>query len=139
MLTRRKKNHWMKRLSVPLVFALVAGSFSGTLVPREVSASVVGPGGVSNANLWLKAEDATTTSDSVSLAGWEDRTGTNTFTVTGAPEKKENGVNFNPVVKFTNTAPKTTFPNQNLAGDKPITYVDGYAVFKSTGNLVGST
>ncbi|GED17488.1 S-layer homology domain-containing protein [Aneurinibacillus migulanus] len=139
MLTRRKKNHWMKRLSVSLVFALVAGSFSGTLVPREVSASVVGPGGVSNANLWLKAEDATTTSDSVSLAGWEDRTGTNTFTVTGAPEKKENGVNFNPVVKFTNTAPKTTLPNQNLAGDKPITYMDGYAVFKSTGNMVGST
>ncbi len=139
MLTRRKKNHWMRRLSVPLVFALVAGSFSGTLVPREVSASVVGPGGVSNANLWLKAEDATTTSDSVSLAGWEDRTGTNTFTVTGTPEKKENGVNFNPVVKFTNSASNKQLPNQYLAGDKQITYMDGYTVFKSTGNIVGST
>ncbi len=100
------------------------------------------PGGVSGANLWLKA-DAGVTESSGSLTGWTDQTNTNTFTVHGTPGYATGGVNFNPSVSFDNDEGVNSLPGDYLAGNTNITYVDGYAVYRKTnadcGALIGSS
>ncbi|RAV22266.1 hypothetical protein DQG23_04765 [Paenibacillus contaminans] len=97
------------------------------------------PGGVNGASLWLKADKDAAADAAKQLTGWNDQTGTNQFTVNGAPVYKADVANFNPAVTFENTTKPNQNPNQYLIGDKPITYQDGYAVFKQKdGTIIGS-
>ncbi|WP_158531204.1 DUF7507 domain-containing protein, partial [Algoriphagus chordae] len=100
------------------------------------------PGGVSGANLWLKA-DAGVTSTGTNLTDWVDQTGTNTFTRTGSPTFNAEAVNFNPSIGFNNTDLNTDPPSVSLSGNTAISFVDGFAVFQksnnSSGALVGGT
>ncbi|WP_419211216.1 LamG-like jellyroll fold domain-containing protein [Maribacter sp. X9] len=58
------------------------------------------PGGLSNdLTLWLKA-DADVTSSGVDITDWQDQTDINDFSVVGAPDLKETGLNYNPTVLF---------------------------------------
>ncbi len=99
------------------------------------------PGGVTGTNLWLKANAGTTNSGS-DLTGWTDQTGTNTFAVNGTPGFQTNAINFNPIVSFDNTDANTVLPTNRLDGNTPISYVDGFAVFKKnaadSGVLLGN-
>jgi hypothetical protein len=145
MFKQRNKFHWKRQLTMLLVFVLVASSFPVAFASPVSAAEGKpnSPGGVSNnIALWLKADEGVTVqSDGSALNGWIDQTGTNKFTVTGAPVKKENAVNFNPVVNFTNKG-NAILPEHRLTGDQMITYKDGYAVFKMTkspgGTVIGS-
>ncbi|MCU6797169.1 S-layer homology domain-containing protein [Paenibacillus sp. WQ 127069] len=97
------------------------------------------PGGVNGASLWLKADKDATDNGVGQLSGWTDQTGTNQFTVNGAPAYRTGAVNFNPAITIQNTATAKQNPNQYLIGDKSITYTEGYAVFKQqNGAIVGS-
>lgn len=111
----------------------------GALAPPPTVAS---PGGVSGADLWLKADDGATNAGSV-LSGWTDQAGINTFTVNGSPGYLANSTNFKPSVSFDNSQPNTSLPGTYLAGNSPINYVDGFAVFTKTnansGALIGSS
>lgn len=105
----------------------------------QASVASKAPGGVSGASLWLKADRDAAANGEGQLTGWTDQTGTNTFGVKGAPAYKADAANFNPAVTFENTATPSQNPNQYLIGDKPITYKDGYAVFKQRdGTIIGS-
>lgn len=105
----------------------------------QASAASKAPGGVSGASLWLKADKDAAANGEGQLSGWNDQTGTNRFEVKGAPAYKADAANFNPAVTFENTATPSQNPNQYLIGDKPITYRDGYAVFKQKdGTIIGS-
>ncbi|WP_158302134.1 S-layer homology domain-containing protein [Paenibacillus mesophilus] len=97
------------------------------------------PGGVNGASLWIKADKDAAADVTGQLTGWTDQTGTNQFTVNGAPAFKADAVNFNPAVTFNNTTSASQNPNVYLKGNSPITYQDGYAVFKQQdGTIVGS-
>ncbi|WP_176706228.1 S-layer homology domain-containing protein [Paenibacillus hemerocallicola] len=97
------------------------------------------PGGVNGASLWIKADKDAAADGAGQLTGWTDQTGTNQFTVNGAPAFKADAVNFNPAVTLHNTTTPSQNPNEYLKGDTPIAYQDGYAVYKQQdGTIVGS-
>ncbi|HEY9116792.1 MAG TPA: hypothetical protein VIN11_03145, partial [Roseivirga sp.] len=100
----------------------------------------VGPGGVKGANMWLRADLGATSAGS-NLTAWEDQEKINTFTINGNPSYQRNGLNFNPVISFTNTG--DGLPTNRLTGNTSIRVIDGFAVYKLKsqyqGTLVGST
>ncbi|WP_152547782.1 cadherin-like beta sandwich domain-containing protein [Paenibacillus ehimensis] len=135
----RNQFYWRKRMALLLIVALVFGSFSGGIAPLKADAAPgnVLPSWADKAVLWLKADAGVTpaTSDPAStLTGWEDQTGTVGFQVYGTPGYRAGGVNFNPVVTFSN---KDAL-NGYLSGKQKVNYADGYAVFKGSGTVVGS-
>lgn len=121
-------------------FRLKSTNISGTTYGSDQVFNIVTPGGVSGTNLWLKANEGTSQSNS-NLTGWIDQTGTNLFTVSGSPGYQSNAINFHPSVTFNNTDPITSTPTNRLDGNTNISYVDGFAVIKNTNNnstLLGS-
>jgi hypothetical protein len=105
----------------------------------QAATAAKAPGGVNGASLWLKADKDATADGAGQLSGWTDQTGTNQFTVNGTPAYQTGAVNFNPAVSIQNTATAKQNPNQSLIGNNPITYTEGYAVFKQqNGAIVGS-
>ncbi|MFC3770649.1 S-layer homology domain-containing protein [Paenibacillus sp. GCM10012303] len=106
---------------------------------KEVAVKASAPGGVDGATLWLKADKDAAADLNGQLTGWSDQTGTNQFAVQGTPDYKAAPANFNPAVAFQNTTSYNQNPNEYMIGDKPITFKEGYAVFKQTdGTVVGS-
>ncbi|KPV60980.1 hypothetical protein QJ48_02610 [Paenibacillus sp. A3] len=139
MFFQRIQFYWRKRMALLLIVALVLGSFSGGIAPLKADAAPGNtlPSWADKAVLWLKADAGVTpaTSDpSTTLTGWEDQTGTVGFQVYGTPGYRTGGVNFNPVVTFSN---KDAL-NGYLSGKQKVNYADGYAVFKGSGTVVGS-
>lgn len=118
---------------------LFVGDFSQLATVKQASAGT--PGGVGGASLWLKA-DGDVESTNGKLTAWNDQTGTNDFTVYGAPSVLSSGVNFNPAVKFENGGSSTALSQNRMDGNQQISYVDGYAVVNfrknAGGALVGS-
>ena len=99
--------------------------------------------GVNGGNLWLKANEGVTNSGS-NLTGWTDLTGINVFTKQGSIGYVDYAINFNPIVSFNNTDSRTVVPTNRLEGNRNISFVDGFAVYKYTstsnrGALVGGT
>ncbi|MBD0833393.1 HYR domain-containing protein [Aestuariibaculum sediminum] len=121
--------------------------FNGVLIPDGgvftlITGATPGPG-VSGTNLWLKANNGTTSSGS-DLTSWVDQSGINTFTKVGTLGLKQNAVNFNPTVEILNTnAPANQLPPNRLDGNAPITVSEAYAVYKtnseSHATVVGTT
>jgi gliding motility-associated-like protein/uncharacterized repeat protein (TIGR01451 family) len=89
--------------------------------------------GVAGGSLWLKANEGVDFSGT-SLNNWSDQTGNNTFTKSGSIGYKTDAINFNPTATFNNTDPLTSVPSNRLDGITPITYIDGFAVYKVTDN-----
>lgn len=113
MFTRSSKFYWKKQLMMLLVLVVVAGGFPATFAPQVVKAAeeddgdpigpVVGPGGVKDAALWLKASDGVEIGADGKVAKWTDQTAEKVFTT----DERRNGVtldkslaNFHPTVKF---------------------------------------
>lgn len=155
IITKQKK-WWKRSLTVMLSLTLVTSSVSLTGLPKKAQAAEpVSPGGLSTQPvLWLKANDGVVESAG-ELTHWADQSiDPVNFTLdvpqgeeVRIPKYNENGVNFNPSVKFDNLN-KPVHYNQSakLVGDKQITFQSGYAVYKwpetgtgTAGVLVGST
>ena len=104
--------------------------------------SQTNPGGVSESNLWLKANSGTTTSGS-NLTGWTDQSGVNNFVMSGTPQFVSNQLNYNPIIKFNNSS-GSGLPDNGLVGSTQITAVEVIGVFKynsslNQGTVLGST
>jgi len=94
------------------------------------------PGGVaSNLVLWLKAGSGASPSSGGTLTGWTDLTGINIFSLTStgtgltAPVVVLNGLNFNPVVRFTGSGTN----GYRLRGNTSITMSEASAAGSWTG------
>ena len=94
------------------------------------------PGGVaSNLTLWIKAGSGASPSSGGTLTGWTDMTGNNSFSLTStgtgltAPVVVLNGLNFNPVVRFTGSGTN----GYRLLGNTSITMSDVSAAGSWTG------
>ncbi|WP_133055338.1 autotransporter outer membrane beta-barrel domain-containing protein [Niastella koreensis] len=94
------------------------------------------PGGVaSNLTLWIKAGSGASPSSGGTLTGWTDMAGNNSFSLTStgtgltAPVVVLNGLNFNPVVRFTGSGTN----GYRLLGNTSITMSDVSAVGSWTG------
>jgi len=94
------------------------------------------PGGVaSNLVLWIKADNGASPSSGGTLTGWTDMTGNNLFSLTStgtgltAPVVVLNGLNFNPVVRFTGSGTN----GYRLLGNTSITMSEVSAVGSWTG------
>ena len=94
------------------------------------------PGGVaSNLTLWMKAGSGASPSSGGTLTGWTDMTGNNSFSLTStgtgltAPVVVLNGLNFNPVVRFTGSGTN----GYRLLGNTSITMSEASAVGSWTG------
>ncbi|MEF3307375.1 S-layer homology domain-containing protein [Paenibacillus sp. GYB004] len=112
---------------------------SDAMTVHLIGSGAGSPGGVDGATLWLKADKDAAADLNGQLTGWSDQTGTNQFAVKGTPDYKAAPANFNPAVAFQNTTSYNQNPNEYMIGDKPITFKEGYAVFKQTdGTVVGS-
>ncbi|MCR8669309.1 HYR domain-containing protein [Aestuariibaculum sp. M13] len=99
------------------------------------------PGGVTGVNLWLKGNDGIT-ANSGTLNAWVDKSGVNTFSITGTPGFQENAINFNPTISFNNTGAASTLPTNRLEGNTSIQVQSAIVVMKSNSNsstLMGST
>jgi gliding motility-associated-like protein len=83
--------------------------------------------------LWLRA-DTGVTSTSNNLNNWVDLSGNNAFNKSGNIGFKTNALNFNPVVTINNSDALSSLPTNRLDGNTPISYVDGFAVYKQTDN-----
>jgi len=97
------------------------------------------PGGVaSNLVLWLKAGSGASPSSGGTLTGWTDMTANNLFSLTStgtgltAPVVVLNGLNFNPVVRFTGSGTN----GYRLLGNTSITMSDVSAVGSWTGDVM---
>ncbi|MCQ4142454.1 hypothetical protein [Chryseobacterium sp. EO14] len=88
------------------------------------------PGGVaSGLKLWNMANKGVI--GSAPITAWTDQTGINTFSITGAPQIKTAGVNFNPSVAFDGSS--------LFVGNTSLNHVDVFAVAKivnSTGSNI---
>lgn len=91
------------------------------------------PGGVTGANLWLKANAGVTPSSGTgTVSAWTDQTGTNTFAVSGDPQTGASTINFNNVVEFDGNG-------DYLTGNASITFQTLYAVIKRNNTDFAST
>lgn len=101
---------------------------------------IISAGGVVGANLWLNASEGITKNGN-SLTGWRDETATNQFSVIGAPQVQEQGLNFHPLIKFDNSESNNSLPGDYLQGNKQISVVDGFVVMQkaktASGTIVG--
>ncbi|MGL2988032.1 beta strand repeat-containing protein, partial [Flavobacterium sp. RSSA_27] len=125
---------------ITLKFQILTTLF-GLLLSMSIYAQ--NPGGVSGASLWLKADGGRSNSGS-NVTDWNDQTGINNFSVIGSPQVEFNAINFKPVISFVNANPdpSATLPTTRLNGNTPISYVDGFAVYKNSANqttVIGST
>lgn len=112
---------------------------SSTTTPVTLKVELVSIAGVPGSNLWLKS-DAGITNNGSDLTGWTDQTSINSFTVVGAPQYADDGLNFNPVVTFENKEVPTVLPGDYLQGNRQISFVDGFVVMKRdflSGALIG--
>ena len=110
IITKQKK-WWKRSLAVMLSLTLVTSSVSLTGLPKKAQAAdPVSPGGLSTQPvLWLKANDGVAESAG-ELTHWADQSiDPVNFTLdvpvgeeSRIPKYNENGVNFNPSVKFNN-------------------------------------
>ncbi len=131
---------------------LISSIFYGVPLPLfdtmpTAQAMAVGPGGVgANLNLWLKADQGTSsTTDTDPLASWTDSLTSNVYTQgTGSwmPTYRNNNidnVNFNPVVRFDGSDDEFSF-NQDLLshGATEYTFVSIYKTIQNEGTLVSS-
>ncbi len=79
-----------------------------------IATKQIAPGGVFNANIWLKANAGVTTAGSV-VTNWEDQSqSSNTPTVVADPDLENNSVNFNPGVSLQGTSTVEYFDFGNL-------------------------
>ncbi len=117
------------------------GAFNGTLqnfTLTGASSNFVDRGKLSlnpilGSLLWLKGDTGVISTNN-RLNNWIDLSGNNTFTKSGTIGFKTNALNFNPLVTINNTDPVTNLPTNRLNGNTPISYVDGFAVYKQTDN-----
>ncbi|WP_339868917.1 hypothetical protein [uncultured Algoriphagus sp.] len=119
-----------------MMLLLAFGIFTQALYAQQ-------PGGVSGANLWLKADDGTTNNGG-NLTDWIDQAGINTFFIAGNPVFITDGINFNPAVSINNqNAASNQLPPNRIAGNTAINAVEAFAVYKDAvnahGSLIGST
>ena len=99
------------------------------------------PGGVaSNLTLWIKAGSGASPSSGGTLTGWTDMTGNNSFSLTStgtgltAPIVVLNGLNFNPVVRFTGSGTN----GYRLLGNTSITMSEASVAGSWTGNVMNN-
>jgi hypothetical protein len=99
------------------------------------------PGGVaSNLTLWIKAGSGASPSSGGTLTGWTDMTGNNSFSLTStgtgltAPVVVLNGLNFNPVVRFTGSGTN----GYRLLGNTSITMSEASVAGSWTGNVMNN-
>jgi len=94
------------------------------------SETLLYPGGVSGANLWLKSNEGVTNSGA-NLTQWLDQMGVNTFTKKGTIGYKNNSINFNPTASFSHDARTNVEPINRLDGNTAIDIGQAFAVQKN--------
>ncbi len=83
-------------------------------------------GTVGGASFWMKAnQDIAPLGSGGALTSWLDATMGNTMTITGTPQVVENGMNFNPIVRFSGT--------EKLEGNNSIGMDEAFAVVSYAG------
>ncbi|MGL2994935.1 Ig-like domain-containing protein [Flavobacterium sp. TSSA_36] len=94
------------------------------------SETLLYPGGVSGANLWLKSNEGVTNSGA-NLTQWLDQIGINTFTKKGTIGYKNNSINFNPTASFSHDASINVEPINRLDGNTAIDIGQAFAVYRN--------
>ncbi|MCM5663217.1 HYR domain-containing protein [Galbibacter mesophilus] len=84
-------------------------SGSATIDPGTSPAPPASPGGVSGADLWLKA-DAGVIPSTGNLATWTDQTSNHTTSIAGNPQVTSQRANFNPTIVFDGVNDRISIP-----------------------------
>jgi gliding motility-associated-like protein len=104
-------------------------SGSDQVLDGRIPSIQVYPADVKGTNLWLDAKQGITKNGNT-LTGWKDQMGINNFTLRGNLTVEDKGLNFNPVIQFSNPSTATTIPVNRLDGNTAITATEFFSVMK---------
>ncbi|MFS0781205.1 S-layer homology domain-containing protein [Bacillus sp. 1P06AnD] len=113
---KKQKKWWKRSLAAMFSLTLMTSSLSMTGVPERVNAAnSLGPGGVTDATLWLRP-DKGINENSGKVTLWQDQSSkmnhATADTASIQPTYLENGINFNPALQFDG---KNTYMNLDVS------------------------